>query len=119
MMKWIYVVAFAVFANAVEAQQLLNYSSKPIWVSGSKNCGGDGNARLLDFDQDGDLDVVTSLPNPSRWVVFENKDGRLGEKPAWESKATTDKHQAAVDDDDSQCDDDEEPQPPPVLDITV
>lgn len=66
------------------------FSDKPIWVSGSENCGGDGNARFLDVDQDGDLDVVTSAPNPSRWVVFENVGGELGEKPVWESKATTD-----------------------------
>ena len=67
-----------------------SFSKQPIWVSGSRNCGGDGNAQLLDFDQDGDLDVVTSLPNPSRWVVFENVEGKLGKKPVWESKATTD-----------------------------
>jgi FG-GAP-like repeat len=66
------------------------FSDKPIWVSGSNSCGGDGNARLLDVDQDGDLDLVTSAPNPSRWVVFENAAGKLAEKPMWESKPTTD-----------------------------
>ncbi|MGB0579646.1 MAG: FG-GAP repeat domain-containing protein [Limisphaerales bacterium] len=66
------------------------FSSKPVWVSGSQHCGGDGNARLLDFDQDGDLDLVTSAPNPSRWVVFENNGGKLGRQPIWESRATTD-----------------------------
>ena len=91
MTKWVWLFAFAAVANPVAAlAQQLTFSNKPIWVSGSKHCGGDGNARLLDFDQDGDLDLVTSQPNPSRWVVFENRDGKLGEKPVWESKETTD-----------------------------
>ena len=72
------------------AEAAPNFSDKPVWVSGSQHCGGDGNARLLDFDQDGDLDLVTSAPNPSRWVVFENWDGKFGDQPIWESKATTD-----------------------------
>jgi hypothetical protein len=66
------------------------FSDTPVWVSGSEHCGGDGNAQLIDFDQDGDLDLVTSAPNPSRWVVFENDGGKLAQQPVWESKPTTD-----------------------------
>ena len=66
------------------------FSAQPIWTSGSTHCGGDGNARLLDVDQDGDLDLVTSAPNPRRWVVFMNENGKLASKPAWNSKETTD-----------------------------
>lgn len=66
------------------------FSEKPVWVSGSNHCGGDGNAQLIDFDQDGDLDVVTSVPNPSRWAVFENNNGKLGKSPLWVSQPTTD-----------------------------
>ena len=66
------------------------FSTKPIWTSGSMNCGGDGNARWLDVDQDGDLDLVTSAPNPRRWVVFKNEGGTLAVKPFWNSKETTD-----------------------------
>ncbi len=66
------------------------FSAKPIWTSGSTYCGGDGNARLLDVDQDGDLDLVTSAPNPRRWVMFKNEDGKLASKPFWNSKETTD-----------------------------
>ena len=91
MNKLIACLALAVVPTVVGADDHAPmFSDKPIWVSGSKNCGGDGNARLLDVDQDGDLDLVTSAPNPSRWVVFENAGGKLAEKPMWESKATTD-----------------------------
>lgn len=91
MTKLIAIMALAGASAAAWADDhQLKFSDKPVWASGSKHCGGDGNARLLDIDQDGDLDVVTSLPNPSRWVVFENINGRLAEKPMWESKATTD-----------------------------
>ena len=91
MNKLVAFMALAVIPTVVWADpHQPRFSDKPIWVSGSKHCGGDGNARLLDVDQDGDLDVVTSAPNPSRWVVFENSGGKLAEKPMWESKATTD-----------------------------
>ena len=83
-MALILIPAAAVWADAPL------FSEKPVWVSGSKHCGGDGNAQLIDFDQDGDLDVVTSAPNPSRWVVFENDGGKIGQQPVWESKPTTD-----------------------------
>ena len=66
------------------------FSDEPIWVSGSTNCGGDGNSQLLDLDQDGDLDLVTSAPNPRRWVVFRNENGKLAAKPMWNSEETTD-----------------------------
>lgn len=68
----------------------LKFSDAPVWVSGSQRCGGDGNAQLIDFDKDGDLDLATSAPNPSRWVVFENNRGKFGRRPVWESKPTTD-----------------------------
>ncbi len=91
MNKLIACLALAVVPTVVGADDHApTFSDKPIWVSGSQNCGGDGNARLLDVDQDGDLDLVTSAPNPSRWVVFENAGGKLAEKPIWESNATTD-----------------------------
>ena len=89
--KYIALLAFAAIPTVVWADHHEpKFSTKPIWVSGTQNCGGDGNARLLDVDQDGDLDVVTSLPNPSRWVIFENQAGKLASRPLWESKATTD-----------------------------
>jgi len=66
------------------------FSTEPIWVSGSTKCGGDGNARLLDVDEDGDLDLVTSAPNPRRWVVFKNENGKLAKLPFWSSEETTD-----------------------------
>jgi hypothetical protein len=68
----------------------VTFSNQPIWVSGSSHCGGDGNARWLDVDQDGDLDLVTSLPDPRRWAIFRNDNGKLGSKPVWDSKQTTD-----------------------------
>ena len=91
MTKLIAVLAITVTATVVRADNHQpKFSDEPIWVSGSRQSGGDGNARLLDVDQDGDLDVVTSLPSPSRWAVFENVGGKLAENPMWESKATTD-----------------------------
>ncbi|MEE3371496.1 MAG: VCBS repeat-containing protein [Planctomycetota bacterium] len=68
----------------------LKFSAVPIWTSGTRNSGGDGNARLLDMDQDGDLDLVTSLPNPRRWAIFSNHDGQFASKPTWQSLTTTD-----------------------------
>lgn len=66
------------------------FSTKPIWTSGSTSSGGDGNARWIDADKDGDLDLVTSAPNPRRWVLFRNNDGKLASKPFWQSEETTD-----------------------------
>ena len=76
--------------SLAETPRASMFSDKPIWVSGSKYSGGDGNARLLDADNDGDLDLVTSVPNPRRWAVFLNEDGKLASKPYWESLETTD-----------------------------
>ena len=66
------------------------FSKVPMWTSGTRNSGGDGNARLLDMDRDGDLDLVTSLPNPRRWVIFPNEGGQFASKPSWQSVTTTD-----------------------------
>jgi len=73
-----------------ETPRVPTFSDKPIWVSGSSYSGGDGNARLLDVDQDGDLDLITSVPNPRRWAVYRNENGKLASKPFWESLETTD-----------------------------
>ena len=89
MNRWLTLLTLAVIPT-VACAAAPQFSDKPVWVSGSNHCGGDGNAQLLDFDQDGDLDLVTSAPNPSRWVVFENVGGKFGQKPIWESNATTD-----------------------------
>ncbi len=66
------------------------FSEQPIWTSGSRNSGGDGNARWIDADRDGDPDLVTSVPNPRRWAVFRNEGGKLASRPFWESLETTD-----------------------------
>ncbi len=73
------------FAYSEEA-----FSRQPVWSSGTATSGGDGIARFIDFDRDGDLDFVTSAPNPKRWVIYQNQDGKLAEKPFWESRETTD-----------------------------
>jgi hypothetical protein len=73
-----------------ETPSVPTFSDKPIWVSGSSRSGGDGNAQLLDVDQDGDLDLITSVPNPRRWAVYRNEDGKLASKPHWESLETSD-----------------------------
>ncbi|MFP6659123.1 MAG: VCBS repeat-containing protein [Pirellulales bacterium] len=66
------------------------FSQRPIWSSGTTKSGGDGIARFIDFDRDGDLDFVTSAPNPMRWVLYPNDGGTIAKKPIWESRATTD-----------------------------
>ena len=66
------------------------FSAQPIWTSGRSTSGGDGNARWIDADKDGDLDLVTSAPNPRRWVLFRNQDGKLESEPFWNSAETTD-----------------------------
>ena len=66
------------------------FSTEPIWTSGSRTSGGDGNARWIDADKDGDPDLVTSAPNPRRWVLFRNEGGKLASKPYWNSEETTD-----------------------------
>ena len=66
------------------------FSPRPVWNSGSSNSGGDGIARFIDADRDGDLDFVTCAPGPRRWVLFRNESGKLTLKPYWESTKTTD-----------------------------
>lgn len=73
-----------------DSGRALLFSAQPIWTSGSSSSGGDGNARWIDADHDGDLDLVTSAPNPRRWVLFKNKGGKLQPKPFWNSAETTD-----------------------------
>jgi hypothetical protein len=93
-MKTLFLFTLAVLLQNPEFSQAENrqvmFSSRPLWTSGSAHCGGDGNARLLDVDLDGDLDLVTSAPNPRRWVLFKNVNGRLASEPFWNSKETTD-----------------------------
>ena len=49
MNKLIACLALAVVPTFVGADDHQpKFSDKPIWVSGSQNCGGDGNARLLE-----------------------------------------------------------------------
>ena len=66
------------------------FSPRPIWSSGTAVSGGDGIARFIDYDRDGDLDFITSAPDPKRWVLYRNDDGQISEKPVWESNETTD-----------------------------
>jgi hypothetical protein len=66
------------------------FSDKPIWSSGTTTSGGDGIARFVDFDKDGDLDFVTSAPNPMRWVLYRNDGAKIAKEPIWESEKTTD-----------------------------
>ncbi len=66
------------------------FDSKATWTSGTRHCGGDGNARLIDADQDGDLDIVTSAPGPRRWVIYTNQGGRFSQQPDWNSIETSD-----------------------------
>ncbi len=82
-------VLIATVSSAEETRDSM-FSAEPIWTSGSTTSGGDGNARWIDADNDGDLDLVTSAPNPRRWVLFRNQDGKLESKPFWNSTETTD-----------------------------
>jgi len=66
------------------------FSEQPIWSSGTDISGGDGIARFIDFDRDGDLDFVTSAPEPMRWVLYRNEGGKLSRTPFWESAPTSD-----------------------------
>jgi len=66
------------------------FTEKPIWSSGTSRSGGDGIARFIDVDSDGDLDFVTCAPDPRRWVLYRNDAGKLASKPFWESAKTTD-----------------------------
>ena len=66
------------------------FSDEPIWSSGTQTSGGDGIARLLDVDRDGDLDFVTSAPEPRRWVAYRNDGGKIAAEPYWQSHETTD-----------------------------
>jgi hypothetical protein len=92
------IVATALIAPLASAQEpVLDepgraslFSAQPIWTSRSSTSGGDGNARWIDADNDGDLDLVTSAANPRRWVLFRNQDGKLESEPFWNSAETTD-----------------------------
>ncbi len=66
------------------------FSTQPVWSSGTVVSGGDGIARLIDVDRDGDLDFATSLPDPKRWALYRNDGGKLATEPFWESHETTD-----------------------------
>lgn len=75
--------------EAVAAPESI-FSGQPIWSSGTQTSGGDGIARLLDVDHDGDLDFVTSAPEPRRWVAYRNEGGTIAPEPFWQSSETTD-----------------------------
>ena len=66
------------------------FSDRPIWSSGTEVSGGDGIARFIDVDRDGDLDFVTSAPDPRRWAAYRNDGGTIASEPFWESSETTD-----------------------------
>ncbi len=66
------------------------FASQPIWSSGTEVSGGDGIARFIDIDRDGDPDFVTSAPDPRRWVAYRNDGGEIETQPFWESSETTD-----------------------------
>lgn len=66
------------------------FSDEPIWSSGTQTSGGDGIARLIDVDRDGDHDFVTSAPEPRRWVAYRNDGGTIAAEPFWQSNETTD-----------------------------
>ena len=66
------------------------FAGEPVWSSGTEVSGGDGIARFIDVDRDGDLDFVTSAPDPRRWVAYRNNGGEIDSVPFWESSETTD-----------------------------
>ena len=80
---------FHASCSEVEQENVL-FSDHPIWSSGTAVSGGDGIARFIDMDRDGDLDFVTSAPEPRRWVAYRNEDGAVAVEPFWESSETTD-----------------------------
>jgi len=86
----LYAMTLFMVALSSGAHAAGQFSETPIWNSGTTESGGDGIARFIDFDRDGDLDFVTSASNPKRWVLYENENGRLSAKPVWESNETTD-----------------------------
>ncbi len=79
----------AIGAGRAPAEDAL-FSANPIWSSGTSHSGGDGIARFMDADADGDPDFVTCAPSPRRWVLYANDAGKLASKPSWESAETTD-----------------------------
>jgi hypothetical protein len=66
------------------------FSKKPVWSSGTTVSGGDGIARFVDYDRDGDMDFLTSASDPQRWVIYQNNDGKIANSPIWESDETSD-----------------------------
>lgn len=66
------------------------FSRSPVWSSATAVSGGDGVARFIDVERDGDLDFVTCAPSPMHWVAYRNRGGKLEKKPFWESAETTD-----------------------------
>lgn len=77
-------------AGEVDSAPKAIFSDEPIWSGGTDTSGGDGIARLLDVDRDGDLDFVTSAPEPRRWVAYRNEAGTIAAEPFWQSRETTD-----------------------------
>ena len=73
-----------------ESADLKIFADEPLWSGGTEVSGGDGIARFIDFDGDGDLDFVTSAPDPMRWVAYRNDQGTIAQEPFWESDETTD-----------------------------
>jgi len=82
------VIVIALLAQSTSVGKI--FSDRPIWSSGTKHSGGDGIARFVDFDRDGDLDFVTSAPDPMRWVLYRNESGKMAKTPFWQSNETTD-----------------------------
>lgn len=77
-------------AGEVDSAPKAIFLDEPIWSGGTDTSGGDGIARLLDVDRDGDLDFVTSAPEPRRWVAYRNEAGTIAAEPFWQSHETTD-----------------------------
>ena len=87
---WAVVALLASQSWSAEPANSPLFSNIPVWTSGTTQSGGDGNARWIDVDRDGDLDLVTSAPGPRRWVLYANQHGLLAKQPSWESAVTTD-----------------------------